>query len=203
MDVFLSNHKLLTAQDINGGGVNLLRGTMDGSSFSNGGNNPGFEVMTSNAPENTEINSWKHSSLIHLWGVSLQSCYLQYKQDIFLPAGTYTLSFLARTNGASINDLSTIPLGIFSSYTDSHGGQPFTSINVGANWAQCSGTFYLPEAATHNKFRVVDWSTNEVPGGSLFFANVKLECGPAATPYVPSPFDLWDKITSIESKIDK
>lgn len=203
MDVFLNNHKLLTAQDINGGGVNLLRGTMDGSSFSNGDNNSGIEIVASNATESTGINSWGHSSIIHLWGDNLQACTLQYKQDIFLPAGTYTLSFLARTNGASTNDLRTIPLGIYSSYTNTHGAQPFTSINIGANWAQCSGTFYLPESTTHGQFRAVDWSTGNVPGGSIYFANVKLECGPAATPYTQSPFDLWDKITSIEAKIDK
>ena len=202
-DLVFKSQKPLTAQDINGGGVNLLRGTMDGSCFQNGDNNPGIELETSNAPENAEINSWGHGSIIHLWGDNLQRCCLQYKRDIFLPAGTYTLSFLARTNGASTNDLSTLPLGIYSSYTNIHGSQPFTSINVGPNWSQCSGTFYLPESTTHSALRVVDWSTALIPGGSIYFANVKLECGPTATPYTPSPFDLWDKIISIESKINK
>lgn len=197
--IYVNGTKILMPADIDGGGINLLEGTMDVSSF---------RVSTSLATSGNStdpVQGVAHTKTFHVWGAKLMDAGLRYDKDIYLPAGTYTLSFFARANGkANGNKPSdatrTVNLNLFSSYTDTHGGDGLASVIINNDWNKYSMTFTLAEAVTHSGLRLVEWSSNTIPGGSLYFADVKLEKGSVATPYSPSPLDLWNDIQDLKSQ---
>jgi len=194
--IYINGTKILMPADVDGGGINLLEGTMDVSLFGNCGN------VESSGSNPDPVQDLVHTKILHLWGIKLMNTGLLYKKDIFLEAGTYTLSFFARGNGSQAsNDANkTVNLQLFSSYTDNHSGTPLANVTINNNWNKYCMTFKLEESVTHNRLRVVDWSNDLVPGGSFYFADVKLEKGSVATPYSPSPLDLWNDIQDLKSQ---
>lgn len=194
--IYINGTKILMPADVDGGGINLLEGTMDASSF------VVFSGLATSGNAIDPVQGVAHTKTVHIWGIKLMDAGIKYNKDIYLPAGTYTLSFFARGNGSqnSGDADKTVDLQLFSSYTDKHGGLPLADVTINNSWNKYSMTFKLKEAATHNTLRIVDWSNNQVPGGSLYFADIKLEKGSVATPYSPSPLDLWNGIQDLKSQ---
>ena len=106
---------------------------------------------------------------------------------------------LAKVNGTNFPSFS---VELYSSYTDNHGGLPHgtTVEKLTTAWKQYSITFSLPET-TDISFRLLHYQDVPIPGGSLYFANLKLEKGPVATPWSPNPLDILNEIEALKNKI--
>ena len=140
--------------------------------------------------------------IFHMWGATTKDAGLQNTQEIYFEPGIYTISFLARNNGT---DKPSFTIELYSDYTDSRNGTPLgvTSTNLTNVWQQYSITFEIAEAGTYGNWRLLKNSELGLPGGSLFFANLKLERGPAATLWCPALEDYaWTSdITNLQNQI--
>ena len=179
-----------------GGGVNLLANTLDFSGFyssavdANGKN--GLSLDEKDGYYQDRNYSYIRTKVAHVWGSNFRNAPLYFNQKIYLPAGTYTLSFLARTNGNNSNNANRISL--FTSYTDEHGGQQLgDSDYVHDFWEKHQITFSINQNYLHNNIRLQKWNDASLPGGSIYFANLKLESGSLATTWCPAPEDQVSK----------
>ena len=179
-----------------GGGVNLLANTLDFSGFyssavdANGKN--GLSLDEKDGYYQDRNYSYIRTKVAHVWGSNFKNAPLYFNQKIYLPAGTYTLSFLARTNGNNSNNANRISL--FTSYTDEHGGQQLgDSDYVHDFWEKHQITFSINQNYLHNNIRLQKWNDASLPGGSIYFANLKLESGSLATTWCPAPKDQVSK----------
>lgn len=191
-DGFLQKVQQTTIPMFSGGGVNLLANTLDFSGFyssavdANGKN--GFSLVEKDRYYQDRNYSYIRTKVAHVWGSNFKNVPLYFNQKIYLPAGTYTLSFLARTNGNNSNNANRISL--FTSYTDEHGGQQLgDSDYVHDFWEKHQITFSINQDYLHNNIRLQKWNDASLPGGSIYFANLKLESGSLATTWCPAPED--------------
>lgn len=187
----------------NSGGVNLLTNTATFIGFNNFGNvgahggGYGIDVIADHKNE-TNINLVK-THIMHIYGDAARYAPLGFSQNVFLPAGTYTLSFVARTNEAGQPDFH---FSLFSDWTDQHGGAPLgTSDGVNSTWSRHSLTFTVPQDHEHANLRLQQYDDAPLPGGSLYFANLKLEAGSIATDWCYSFLD-FDRLSGGIASLD-
>ena len=188
IDVFFKGKQLLTSSDTFSGGVNLFRNTdkLDkfwGPAMANGQADSPANYASD---VNHELIATKY--VFHTWGLKASDAGVKTTQQIYFEKGVYTISFLARNNGT---ERPSFNLSLYSDYTDSHGGAPLgsTSANLTNIWQRYSITFKIDQAGTYSNWRLMNWSDAQIPGGSLCFANLKLERGPVATDWCPAPED--------------
>lgn len=187
---------LAMKSDTFSGGVNLFRNTdkLDkfwGPSVDNNGSVDSLANYASDA--NHELIATKN--VFHAWGLKASDAGIKNSQQIYFEKGVYTISFLARNNGTENPSFN---LGLYSDYTDTHGATPLgsTSANLTNVWQQYSITFKIDQAGTYGGWRLTNWSDAQIPGGSLFFANLKLERGSTATDWCPNYADYYDDLQS-------
>lgn len=186
IDVFFKGKQLLTSSDTFSGGVNLFRNTDKLDKFwMSFTDNQGQADSSANYASDVNHELIATKSLFHIWGSKANQTGLKSTQEIYCEQGVYTISFLARNNGTESPSFN---LSLYSDYTDSHGGAPLgsTRANLTNVWQQYSITFRIDQAGTYGGWRLINWSDAQVPGGSLFFANLKLEHGPVATDWCPA-----------------
>lgn len=196
MSIFIDKQRLLASSDTFSGGVNLFRNTDKLDKFwepfvdSNGT----VDNSANNALDvNHELIATK--SVFHVYGSKASDAGVKNTQRIYFEPGIYTVSFLARNNGTENPSFS---INLYSDYTDQHNGSPLgsTSTNLTNIWQQYSITFEIDEAGTYGSWRLLNWSDVQIPGGSLYFANLKLERGPVATDWCPNYADYYDDLQS-------
>ena len=202
MSIYIDNKKLLSLPDLAGGGVNLFRNTYDFATWQYTLGKGDFEPASNyNGDPNHELIQTK--TVAHMWGDNAAEASLYCTQALTLEKGIYTVSFLARDNGPDPKN-SSFGLELFSSYTNAHGGNPhgMTKSKLSNVWSSYSITFALPEQLTLEDIHLGHWGPQElIPGGSLYLANLKLEKGPVATPWSPSPLDILGEIEALKNKI--
>lgn len=175
----------------NGGGINLFTGTKDYSDwrlFNYGA----FEDITELPDDRIK------TKIVHVCGVGKDN-FFTYNKPITMQAGEYyTLSFLCRyyQQPDVAEKVVNYPINFFSDYTDHFtGGGPLIQIHQVSNkWVQYSATFKIEHSGTYGRWRIVSYIDKEFPGGSLYFANIKLERGRVATPWTPAPDDMATQI---------
>lgn len=196
MSIFIDKQRLLTSSDTFSGGVNLFRNTdkLDrfwGPAMDNNG------AVDSSANYASDVNHEliATKSLFHTWGLKASDAGIKTAQQIYFEKGVYTISFLARNNGT---DRPSFNISLYSDYTDSRGGVPLgsTSANLTNIWQRYSITFKIDQAGTYGSWRLINWSYAQLPGGSLYFANLKLERGPVATDWCPNYADYYDDLNN-------
>lgn len=189
----------------NSGGVNLLPNTSTFKLFSTGlyGDSDahnGISIEPKNQhSSDTNINLIK-TKIAHVWADKAMNASLNIPGGTYLPAGTYTLSFLARTDG---NDSSpAYHFGLYSNWTGTHGGDPLGQSDAVNNvWSRHQITFTIPESYYHITLRIQKYDKAPVPGGSIYFANLKLEAGSIATDWCQSYLD-FDRLDGRHDPID-
>ena len=194
VDVFFKGKRLLTSSDTFSGGVNLFRNTDKLDKFwMSFTDNQGQADSSANYASDVNHELIATKSLFHIWGSKANQAGLKSTQEIYCEQGVYTISFLARNNGTESPSFN---LSLYSDYTDSHGGVPLgsTRANLTNVWQQYSITFSIDQAGTYGSWRLMNWSDAQVPGGSLYFANLKLEHGPVATDWCPNYADYYDDL---------
>ena len=189
----------------NSGGVNLLPNTSTFRLFSTGhyGDSDahnGISIDPKNQySSDTNINLVK-TKIAHVWGDKAKNATLNIPGGVYLPAGTYTLSFLARTNGR--DDSPVFHFGLYSDWTNNHGGAPLaTSDAINNKWGRHQITFSIPESYYHITLRIQQYDDAAIPGGSLYFANLKLESGSIATEWCQSYLD-FDRLDGRHNPVD-
>lgn len=195
IDGFINGKRLLTSSDTFSGGVNLFRNTdkLDkfwGPAMSNG-------EADSTAQHASDVNHEliATKSLFHTWGSKSSDAGIKTAQQIYFEKGVYTISFLARNNGT---DFPSFSLSLYSDYTDPRGGIALgtTSANLTNVWQRYSITFRIDQAGTYGGWRLINLTNDAIPGGSLYFANLKLEHGPVATDWCPNYADYYDDLSN-------
>ena len=189
----------------NSGGVNLLPDTSTFRLFSTGhygdsDEHNGISIESkSRYSSDTNINLVK-TKIAHVWADKAMNAPLVIPGGTYLPAGTYTLSFLARTNG---NDSSpTYHFGLYSDWTNTHGGYPLAQSDAVNNvWSRHQITFTISESYYHIALRIQQYDKAPIPGGSIYFANLKLEAGSIATEWCQSYLD-FDRLDGRYKPID-
>ena len=189
----------------NSGGVNLLPNTSTFRLFSTGhyGDSDahnGISIDPKNQySSDTNINLVK-TKIARVWADKAMNASLNIPGGTYLPAGTYTLSFLARTNG---NDSSpAYHFSLYSNWTGTHGGDPLGQSDAVNNvWSRHQITFTIPESYYHITLRIQQDDDADIPGGSLYFANLKLEAGSIATDWCQSYLD-FDRLDGRHDPID-
>lgn len=189
----------------NSGGVNLLPNTATLKDFSTGhyGDSDAHNGISidpkSQWSSDTNINLVK-TKIAYVWGDKAKNAPLVIPGGVYLPAGTYTLSFLARTNG--IDDSPIFHFGLYSDWTNNHDGAPLaTSDAVNNKWGRHQITFSIPESYYHTTLRIQQNDDAAIPGGSIYFANLKLESGSIATDWCPSYLD-FDRLDGRHDMVD-
>ena len=194
IDGFINGKRLLTSSDTFSGGVNLFRNTDKLDKFwipSTDNDGQADESANYASDVNHELIATKY--VFHTWGSKASDAGIKTAQQIYFEQGVYTISFLARNNGT---DNPSFNLGLYSDYTDQHTSLPLgsTSANLTNVWQRYSITFKIDQAGTYGNWRLINWSDAQVPGGSLYFANLKLERGPVATDWCPNYADYYDDL---------
>lgn len=207
MSLFFNGTKIAKITDTVSGGVNLLQNTLTMKGFNNMNNrgesntdpNTNFTIDPKEEYQN-EINAREiKTSVFHVYAHKLVNAPVALGQDIYLPAGTWTLSFLARNN---TNSDETNTVSFFSNWCENNGWNPLgTSDLIDGVWRQHQITFTTSQGILHENIRVHNTSQNNVPRGSMYFANFKLEAGSQATNYCPSYMDIFNELEAIKNKI--
>lgn len=189
----------------NSGGVNLLPNTATFKDFGTGhyGDSDaynGFFADSKNGYSSDPNINLVKTKIAHIWADKAMNAPLVIPGGVYLPAGTYTLSFLARTNG---NDSSPVyHFGLYSDWTNKHGGTPLgLSDAVNNIWSRHQITFTIPESYYHITLRIQQYDKAPVPGGSIYFANLKLEAGSIATDWCQSYLD-FDRLDGRHEPVD-
>lgn len=169
----------------NSGGVNLLTNTYDFNGFSseqkgrwnfepksNYSNNAGFALIK--------------TMVAHIYGNSWNNSKLNFNQTIYLPAGTYTMSFLASVNNTPNGSFC---LQLTATVNGSEKVLQSDSVALTYSWKTHTMRFTLVQNSTISNIRLYNNSNNGLPGGSIYFANLKLESGSLATTWCPAPED--------------
>lgn len=183
----------------NSGGVNMLANTATLKGFFNDADSTRYSIEDKSAYSKETNISLVRTKIMHIWGDKAKYAPLGFSQNVFLPAGTYTLSFVARTNEAGQPDFH---FSLYSDWTDQHGGAPLgTSDGVNSTWGRHSLTFTVPQDHEHASLRLQQYNDATLPGGSLYFANLKLEAGSIATDWCQSYLD-FDRLDGQYDPID-
>lgn len=183
----------------NSGGVNLLANTATLKGFFNDVDSNHYAIY--DKPDHSkETNiSLVRTRIIHIWGDKAKTAPLSFSQGLYLPAGTYTLSFLARTHGTG----SSLNFGFFSDWTaKNNNGRPLgESDSVNNIWGKHQLTFTITQPSYHTGISLVQNDDTPLPGGSLYFANLKLEAGSIATDWCQSYLD-FDRLDGHHDPVD-
>lgn len=183
----------------NSGGVNLLTNTYTLRNFNNAGNAgeaTGFEIDSGDSHKN-ELNAGEISTnVFHVYAKDLNHAPVYFGQNFTLPKGTWTLSFLVRHNGSSEQK---IRLSFYTDDCANRGWIPLgTSDEIDNIWKRHQITFTTTQEIFEQNPRVYMPTDDIVPGGSLYFANFKLESGSIATTWCPAPEDLAKQVAVTE-----
>lgn len=187
-DGFLQKVQQTTVPMFSGGGINLFTGTKDFEHW-HFWHHGAFE-STNELPDGRI-----KTKIAHAYGTNPKNEALQYSDSITVEAGkTYTLSFFARwydNQGAEERTIN-YPVQLFSDYTGQYtGGAPLVTItNISNKWQRYSASFKIDHSGTFAGWRLQSYMDQGMPGGSFYFANIKLEEGCVATPWSPAPNDL-------------
>lgn len=183
----------------NSGGVNLLTNTYTLHNFNNAGNAgeaTGFGIESGNSHKN-ELNAGEISTnVFHIYAKDLNHAPVYFGQNFTLPKGTWTLSFLVRHNGSSEQK---IRLSFYTEDCANRGWIPLgKSDEIDNIWKRHQITFTTTQETFEQNPRLHMPTGDIVPGGSLYFANFKLESGSIATTWCPAPQDLAKQVAVAE-----
>lgn len=185
----------------NSGGVNLLANTATLKGFNNAGNSgqgTGFSIEQKsdhiNDPGGNEIKT----KVAHVYAPDTNHAPVYFGQDFTLPVGTWTLSFLARNNS---NRNETNSLSFFTDDCANRGWQPLGTTTIDNVWKKHVITFTTTKTTVEINPRVHNPENKGIPGGSLYFANFKLEAGSIATDWCQSYLD-FDRLDGRYDPVD-
>ena len=185
----------------NSGGVNLLVNTATLTGFNNAGNSgqgTGFSIEKKsdhiNDPGGNEIKT----KVAHVYASDTNHAPVYFGQNFTLPAGTWTLSFLARNNS---NRNETNSLSFFTDDCANRGWQPLGTTTIDNVWKKHAITFTTTKTTVEISPRVHNPENKGIPGGSLYFANFKLEAGSIATDWCQSYLD-FDRLDGQRDPVD-
>ena len=185
----------------NSGGVNLLANTATLKGFNNGGNSgqgTGFSIEQKsdhiNDPGGNEIKT----KVAHVYAPDTNHAPVYFDQNFTLPAGTWTLSFLARNNS---NRNETNSLSFFTKDCANRGWQPLGTTTIDNVWKKHVITFTTTKTTVEMYPRIHNPENKGIPGGSLYFANFKLEAGSIATDWCQSYLD-FDRLDGRYEPVD-
>lgn len=186
----------------NSGGVNLLANTATFKGFNNGGNSgqdTSFSIDLKDdyikEPGGNEIKT----KVLHLYAEDLNHAPAYFGQNFTLPEGTWTLSFLVRHNGSSEQK---IRLSFYTDDCANRGWMPLgTTDEIDNIWKRHQITFTTTQETFEQNPRLHMPTGDIVPGGSLYFANFKLEAGSIATDWCQSYLD-FDRLDGQHDSVD-
>lgn len=183
----------------NSGGVNLLTNTYTLRNFNNAGNageTTGFGIDSGDSHKN-ELNAGEISTnVFHVYAKDLNHAPVYFGQNFTLPPGTYSLSFLARHNGSSEQK---IRLRFYTDDSANTGWNPLgVSDDISNIWEKHQIQFSITKETYEQNPRLHMPTDDIVPGGSLYFANFKLESGSISTTWCPAPEDYATQISFSE-----
>lgn len=183
----------------NSGGVNLLTNTYTLRNFNNAGNageTTGFGIDSGDSHKN-ELNAGEISTnVFHVYAKDLNHAPVYFGQNFTLPKGTWTLSFLARHNGSSEQK---IRLRFYTDDSANMGWNPLgVSDDISNVWEKHQIQFSVTKETYEINPRLHTPTDDGIPGGSLYFANFKLESGSIATTWCPAPEDLAKQVEVTE-----
>lgn len=186
----------------NSGGVNLLANTAIFRGFNNGGNSgqgTGFSIDQKKDyikdPGSNEIKT----KVFHVYAPDTQHAPVYFGQDFTLPAGTWTLSFLVRHNGKSNEK---IHLNFYTDDCANNNWYPLGSTaDIDNVWRKHQITFTTSKTTFEQNPRVHLPNETPIPGGSIYFANFKLEAGSIATDWCQSYLD-FDRLDGRHDPVD-
>lgn len=181
------------------GGVNLLTNTYTLRNFNNGGNAgeaTGFGIDSGDSHK-SELNAGKiRTNVFHVYAKDLNHAPVYFGQNFTLPKGTWTLSFLARHNGSSEQK---IRLRFYTEDSANFGWNPLgVSDDISNVWEKHQIQFSVTKETYEINPRLHTPTDDGIPGGSLYFANFKLESGSIATTWCPAPEDLAKQVEVTE-----
>lgn len=184
----MNGDELATKSMIPGNGINLLDGTKDLSNFVPNTNGNGVIEDASNS--NGKILN-PITKLAHVWGSSQKASMLKYTSPLNLVPGNYTLSFVAC--GYDPTNAIAPSLSAFNGSTALGTAKtkllyPKTFITI---------NFKINSLDTINLL-IGNNSDEALPGGSIFYANFKLEAGVNPTPWSES---IADQIQELKSEL--
>lgn len=190
MQFFGGGAKFLTENDVTGGNLNLLVNSLSADSFSVSGG--AIEGQQDTFPNNTL--PIKSNFGIHLWDISSS---FNYTKSIFLTKGIYVFSFLYRFNddtGAytKLNYKFSVIGNEQTLGESSFPGLPDKSMKFGKI------VFEVKQDTLFNSLIISKADSNKLPGGSMYFADCKLETGSIATPWSYSLEDLKAEIDQLK-----
>lgn len=181
------------------GGVNLLTNTYTLRNFNNGGNAgeaTGFGIDSGDSHK-SELNAGKiRTNVFHVYAKDLNHAPVYFGQNFTLPKGTWTLSFLARHNGSSEQKIRT---RFYTEDSANFGWNPLgVSDDISNVWEKHQIQFSVTKETYEINPRLHTPTDDGIPGGSLYFANFKLESGSIATTWCPAPEDLAKQVEVTE-----
>ena len=186
----------------NSGGVNLLANTATLKGFNNAGNQApgaGFSIDKKSGYINDPGGNEIKTNVFHVYGPDTNHAPVYFGQNFTLPVGTWTLSFLARYNGKSNEK---IHLNFYTDDCANFNWNPLGSTtDIDNVWRKYQITFTTSKTTFEQNPRVQLPNATPIPGGSLYFANFKLEAGSIATDWCQSYLD-FDRLDGRHDPID-
>lgn len=184
---YINGDEIATKDMIPGNGINLLDGTKTCQNF----------VFDNHGEiQNSKDNNLKDialTSVIHTWGDNGKLATIKNNQTLHLIPGNYTLSFIICGNNPQSSPAPTVSVLDGTQILGTSKGkvmyQPtFISINFRINQIKNINLSIQSDADM------------VVPGGSIWYANFKLEAGVNPTPWSESPTDQIQELKSSLSK---